>query len=137
MSHPKAPPVDVIIQNWSDAVPFVNRDKKQKDRHSTYRTFIIGGAGTNNYPICLLNHTPNRELAVITIVGQSTDIGYLCGAEGEAQSIGMSPAPTTQNEPGQIFMGLQVIMVYGSDELWAVSAGTTFAIGVQAVYKER
>ncbi len=129
----KPPPVEVIISNFSDAAPFVNRDKKSKDRHSTFRTFILAPG----VPVLVLAHMPNRKKATITVVGQSTDVGYLCGAQGDAQSIANSPAPSTQNEPGAIFMAAQVLTIEGTDEVWAVSNGTTFGLGVQIVFEEK
>lgn len=99
---------------------------KVKDRHSTFRTYTV----LPGVPAQILAHIPNRRRAVVTFVGQSTDVGYLCGSQGDATG---QPNPS-----GSIIMGLQVIELQGTDEVWlacAASSPVGITVGVASEYE--
>lgn len=73
----------------------------------------------------LLNLAPNRCKTTITVVAQSVDIVYLCTSYADGLVLNGSP-----------IMGLQVVTLYGSNELHiAAAAGVSALVGVIADYE--
>lgn len=93
-------------------------EASRKDRTSTFNTANL----TANVAARVLGHAPNRRRAVLTIVGQSTDVAYVCGSEADCY-----------RSQGAIVMGVQVVELTGADEVWVISA-TAIAVGVVAEF---
>lgn len=97
---------------------------KAKIRTVASQVLVAGtAAGTQSYEVLAL--APNRKCATLTVVGQSTDIVYLCTSKSNAQALNGAP-----------LMGLQVVTVYGENEMHIGAAqGVSVAIGIIADYE--
>lgn len=99
------------------------------DKRSRIRTVPISrtlaGTGTTNQCERLLADAPNRCRAVISLVGQSTDIVWISSSKSDAQNL----------QGAQFMCGPYPIVLHGTDEIWVGAApGTNVVVGVVAEY---
>lgn len=98
-----------------------SKAKEAEVSNSTFTTRYLLGTGIVNQTERLLNHIPNRCRALITVVGQSSDVVFLCKTGGDAENL-----------QGAIAMaGPYAYEIKGTNELHIGAApGVSVAIGI-------
>lgn len=96
---------------------------------STYSTVIVD-ASASTVPVfkLLMGRSLYRIGLVVSIIGQSSDVAYLCGSAADANKLA-----------GAQFMGLQVTPVLpGTEEVWVAlpAGGGPVQFGVIATFAE-
>ena len=122
---PSAPGAAEAIRVWVVGGIPQAPDPSKRERRSSAKVVNVPGNTGAVQALNLLAHTPNRFRALLTFIGQSTDVVYLCVSQGNALQLQGAP----------IMCGQAPFELQGSDEWWiGAGAATQIVVGVISEY---
>lgn len=107
----------------------------QASRRSTFST-QYSGDNTVSEVFMLLGASVKRESAIVTVIGQASDIGFIAGSREDAKGAADGFAETMTGDAA-VVMGGMVVPVYGCGEIWiGIPPASSVAVGVIPTYQD-
>lgn len=114
------PHMESHVQEYGDPLPVrvtnLPAPEPRPERTSTAKTVVLQGNTGAVQSHLLAAHSPRRKQVTISIIGQSTDVVWLCNSAGDAKNL-----------QGAAVMGGMVLTLNGTDA-WYVGAAAATAI---------